>query len=302
MEKEKTLNEIIEEWLKFKKITLKESTYYRYIYMINQYIVPHFKNIEMEKLQKYDFNIFVTELMKVLKPTSIRNVISLLKSILAYGKKKYGYNFNFDFVAIPKVHKKELRVLSPKEKTKLEKYCLKHNTLRHIGIIICLNTGLRIGEICALKWDCIDLEKRVLQIKYTMQRIYNKIEKNSMIKIDIPKSEKSVRTIPISTKIYNILKPLKKQYAKNSFFLTGSSDTYLEPRTYQKMFEKCMKECKIKDLHFHSLRHSFASDCINIGMDTKSLSEVLGHNDIKTTLQTYVHSSLKSKKKYLERL
>ena len=182
MEKEITLNEIIEEWLKFKKITLKESTYYRYIYMINQYITPHFKNIKMEELQKYDFNIFVAELMKILKPTSIKNVISLLKSILAYSKKKYGYDFNFDFVAIPKVHKKELRVLSSRESTKLEKYCLKQNTLKHIGIIICLNTGLRIGEICALKWDCIDLDRRVLKVRFTMQRIYNKLEKNSMIK------------------------------------------------------------------------------------------------------------------------
>ena len=302
MKNEMTLEQIINIWLNFKKIVLKESTYYRYIYMINQYILPYFKDIKMIDLQKYDFNLFVIELMNNLKPTSIKNVISLLKSILYYSTKKYGYKFDFDFVVIPKIHKKELRVLTPKEKIKLEKYCLKHNTLKHIGIIICLNTGLRIGEICALKWDCIDLEKRILKVRFTMQRIYNKIEKNSIIKIDIPKSEKSIRTIPISTKLYNILKPLKKQYSKNSFFLTGLNTNYTEPRTYQRMFNKCMKECKIKDIHFHGLRHSFASDCINIGMDTKSLSEILGHNNIKTTLETYVHSSFSSKKRYLEKL
>ena len=174
MNKKQTLNEIIEEWLQYKKITLKESTYYRYIYMINQYITVHFKNIEMEKLQDYDFNIFIAELVKILKPTSIRNVISLLKSILSYSEKRYGYKFSFDFVSLPKVHRKELKVLSKKEKEKLEKYCVKNNTLKHIGIIICLNTGLRIGEICALKWDCIDLDRRVLKVKFTMQRIYNK--------------------------------------------------------------------------------------------------------------------------------
>ena len=302
MENDRTLKSIVAEWLKFKKITLKESTYFRYIYMINQYIFPHFEDIKMKELETYDLNIFVAQLMGTLKPTSIKNVISLLKSILYYSEKRYGYKFNFDFVAMPKVHKNELRVLSPREKTKLEKYCLNNNTLKHLGIIICLNTGLRIGEICALKWDCIDLEKRVLKVRYTMQRIYNKIEKHSTVVIDTPKSETSLRTIPISTKLYNILKPLKKYYSKNSFFLTGSADKFIEPRTYQRMFEKCMNDCKIRDLHFHGLRHSFASECINIGMDTKSLSEVLGHNDIKTTLQTYVHSSFKSKKRFLERL
>lgn len=254
---EKTLNEIIDEWLQYKKITLKESTYYRYIYMINQYIIPYFNNIEMNKLQEYNFNLFIAELVKVLSPTSIKNVVSLLKSILAYSEKKYGYKFNFDFVALPKVHKKELKVLSHKEKEKLEKYCIKNNTLKHIGIIICLNTGLRVGEICALKWDCIDLERRVLKVKFTMQRIYNKIDRNSKIKIDVPKSETSVRTIPISTKLYNILKPLKKQYSRNCYFLSGSSQKYVEPRTYQKMFEKCVKNCKITDFHFHRFKTYF---------------------------------------------
>lgn len=251
MENEKTLKGIVEEWLKFKKISLKESTYFRYIYMINQYILPNFRNKKMIEFENYDFNIFIAELMKTLRPTSIRNVVSLLKSILYYGYKKYGYKYNFDFVAMPKIHKKELRVLSSKEKTRLENYCLKQNTLKHLGIIICLNTGLRIGEICALKWNCIDLDKRVLKIRYTMQRIYNKIEKHSIVIIDTPKSETSVRTIPISTKLYNILKPLKKYYSKNSFFLTGSVEKFIEPRSYQRMFEKCMKDCKIKDLHFH---------------------------------------------------
>lgn len=251
MNKKQTLNEIIEEWLQYKKITLKESTYYRYIYMINQYITVHFKNIEMEKLQDYDLNIFIAELVKILKPTSIRNVISLLKSILSYSEKRYGYKFSFDFVSLPKVHKKELKVLSKKEKEKLEKYCVKNNTLKHIGIIICLNTGLRIGEICALKWDCIDLDRRVLKVKFTMQRIYNKIDKNSKITIDVPKSETSVRTIPISTKLYAILKPLKKQYSRNCYFLSGSEQKYIEPRTYQRMLKKCAKNCNIKDFHFH---------------------------------------------------
>lgn len=296
------LKKIINEWLQFKKISIKESSYFRYVYIINQYILPYFEDIDMEQLVEYDFNIYVENLLKFLSPTSTKNTLGIFKSILKFSQSKYDYRFNFDFVAIPKIHTDELRVLSKQEKSKLEKYCENSNTLRDIGILICLNTGLRIGEICALRWDCIDLDRHYIKVKKTMQRIYNKNDKKSIVKEDIPKTQKSVRTIPISTKLYNILKPLKKNFSKSCYFLTGSESNYIEPRNYQYMFKKCLKECKIRDFHFHQLRHTFATDCINVGMDTKSLSEILGHANVKVTLDKYVHSSFKSKKKYLEKL
>ncbi len=298
----KSFKSIIDEWLQFKKISIKESSYYRYIYIVEQYIMPYFESYNMEGLENFDFNIYVIELQKTLSPISIKNTMCILKSILGYAEKKYDYRFHLDFLAMPKVHTEELRVLSKKEKKKLEKYCLQKNSLKDIGIIICLNTGLRIGEMCALKWDCIDLDKHCIKVKKTMQRIYNKDENKSIIKIDVPKSQTSVRTIPISTKLYEILKPLQKQYSKNSYFLTGSEFIYLEPRSYQRIFKKILDNCNINNFHFHQLRHTFATDCINVGMDTKSLSEVLGHSNVTITLNRYVHSSFQAKKKYLERL
>ena len=296
------LDTIINEWLHFKKISIKESTYFRYVYIIEQYILPYFNNWEMDKLMKYDFNNYVEKLLETLSPVSVKNTLAIFKSILNFAQSKYGYNFNFKLVAIPKIHTEELRVLSKKEKNKLEKYCENRNTLRCIGILICINTGLRIGEICALKWDCIDLDKHCIKVKKTMQRIYNKNTKRSTVIVDIPKTQKSIRTIPISTKLYNILKPLKKDFSNDCYFLTGSEKEYIEPRNYQYMFRKCLKDCKIEGFHFHQLRHTFATDCINVGMDTKSLSEILGHSTVKVTLDKYVHSSFNSKIKYLERL
>lgn len=296
------LEKVIAEWLQFKKISIKESTYFRYVYIIDQYILPYFKDYDMKALVKYDFNIYIGNLLKFLSPITVKNTIGVFKSILKYAQSKYGYTFNFDFVAVPKVHTEELRVLSKQEKNKLERYCKKNNTLRDIGILICLNTGLRIGEICALKWNCIDLDRHCIKVKRTMQRIYNKDDKKSIVKEDIPKTQKSERTIPISTKLYDILKPMKNNFSKNSYFLTGSEYNYIEPRNYQYMFKKCLKDCKIKDFHFHQLRHTFATDCINVGMDTKSLSEILGHTNVKVTLDKYVHSSFNSKRKYLEKL
>lgn len=296
------LEKVIKEWLQFKKISIKESTYFRYVYIIDQYILPYFKDYDMKALVKCDFNVYIGNLLKFLSPTTVKNTIGVFKSILKYAQSKYGYTFNFDFVAVPKVHTEELRVLSKQEKNKLERYCKKNNTLRDIGILICLNTGLRIGEICALKWNCIDLDRHCIKVKRTMQRIYNKDDKKSIVKEDIPKTQKSERTIPISTKLYDILKPMKNNFSKNSYFLTGSEYNYIEPKNYQYMFKKCLKDCKIKDFHFHQLRHTFATDCINVGMDTKSLSEILGHTNVKVTLDKYVHSSFNSKRKYLEKL
>lgn len=296
------LEKVIKEWLQFKKISIKESTYFRYVYIIDQYILPYFKDYDMKALVKCDFNVYIGNLLKFLSPTTVKNTIGVFKSILKYAQSKYGYTFNFDFVAVPKVHTEELRVLSKQEKNKLERYCKKNNTLRDIGILICLNTGLRIGEICALKWNCIDLDRHCIKVKRTMQRIYNKDDKKSIVKEDIPKTQKSERTIPISTKLYDILKPMKNNFSKNSYFLTGSEYNYIEPRNYQYMFKKCLKDCKIKDFHFHQLRHTFATDCINVGMDTKYLSEILGHTNVKVTLDKYVHSSFNSKRKYLEKL
>ena len=153
-----------------------------------------------------------------------------------------------------------------------------------------------------MKWNCIDLDRHSIKVKRTMQRIYNKNDKKSIVKEDIPKTQKSIRTIPMSTKLYDILKPMKNNFSKNRYFLTGSEYNYIEPRNYQYMFKKCLKDCKIKDFHFHQLRHTFATDCINVGMDTKSLSEILGHTNVKVTLDKYVHSSFNSKRKYLEKL
>ena len=165
-----------------------------------------------------------------------------------------------------------------------------------------MNTGLRIGEICALKWKDINLEKRIIYVQATLERIYDENLKKTKVIIDKPKTKNSVRQIPISNKLYSILKPLKKKYEEEDFFLTGKSERYVEPRSYQYIYKRVLKKCKIQPHKFHCLRHSFASECINVGMDIKTLSEILGHANVNITLNIYVHSSYQTKKKYLEKI
>lgn len=144
------------------------------------------------------------------------------------------------------------------------------------------------------------MENRTINVKKTLQRVY--IEKKSSVIIDIPKTRTSIRSIPMSDKLYKILQPIQKHYKKEDFFLTGSQTKFLEPRSYQYIYKCILKESNVKPYKFHILRHTFATNCIEVGMDPKSLSEILGHSNVNITLNRYVHSSYKIKKKYLEKL
>ena len=167
---------------------------------------------------------------------------------------------------------------------------------------MCLNTGMRVGEICSLKWKNIDLANRYIYIENTMQRVYNEQQRNSNIMIDKPKSDCSIRSIPINQKLYEILKNIRKKYNDEDYFLSGKSNDIVEPRNYQYTLKSILKKCKLKPYKFHILRHTFATNCIEAGMDAKSLSEILGHADVNITLDIYVHSSDKIKKKYLDKI
>ena len=293
------------EWLEYKKSDIKESTYSNYLYNIKKYLLPELKDLNLKELEKYDFNNFINKLNKGLSSKTTRDILCNLKSILYFIEEEYGCKMiNIKKIKSPKINTKPLVILNDKEIKKLERYCLKLNTLKSIGIVICLNTGLRIGEICALKWENIDLDKREIYIKETVRRIYSKEQKGvkkTKVVIDTAKTQTSIRTIPISSKLYEILVPLKNKYKKEEFFLNGNQKM-IEPRSYRNSFKDFLKKTKMKSYNFHILRHTFATKCIEMGMDVKSLSEILGHSSVEITLNKYVHSSYKRKKKYLEKL
>ena len=292
--------EISAEWLEVKKTTIKQSTYYKYAYCIDKYLKKKLGKLRKRDLEKYDYNKMTNNLTKELSPKTVKEILNVLKSILKYANRRYGMKIDTELIVSPKVRMKEINVLSKKEVIKLEKYCLNENSLKSLGIVICLNTGLRIGEICALQWQDIDFEKKMIHIKKTLQRVYT-IEKKTKIIIDSSKTDSSIRDIPMSDKIYHILKEIHRKQDQNAFFLTGSLQ-YIEPRCYQNTFKRILQESNIKEYNFHALRHTFATNCVKVGMDIKSLSEVLGHASVDVTLNRYVHSSYEMKKKYLQKL
>ena len=297
---EMNFERISAEWLEYKRNNVKESTYYNYMYNIERYLKPFFNQRNIDEILNY--NDFIQELKEKYALETIKRIVNVLKSILNYYQDEYNVILKTKKITLPKTEKRKVKILSHQEKEKLEKYCLEENTLKSLGIIICLNTGLRIGEICALKWKNIDLEEKSIYVEQTMQRVYIKQDKKSKIIIDKPKSSYSIRTIPMNKKVYNILKSIQKNYKENDFLLTGDSEKFVEPRNYQHNFQIFLKNSKIKHYKFHCLRHTFATACIEVGMDIKSLSEILGHANTTITLDIYVHSSDKIKKKYLEKL
>ena len=296
----KNFRVVTEEWLKYKKNTVKKSTYYNYSYSVEKYLYPKFADQDITQIK--DYNDFIEKLTDTLAPKTVRDIVTKLKEIINFYEEEHNTKLNIKKMSLPKMNKKEIQILSNKEKQKLEKYCIQQNDLKSLGILICLNTGLRVGEVCALRWENVDFETRRIHVEKTIERIYSKEENKTIVIIDTPKSITSVRTIPINSKLYNILKQIRGKSKKTDFVLTGSSEHYVEPRNYQYHFKEILKRNKVKKYKFHTLRHTFATNCIEAGMDIKSLSEILGHADVSITLNIYVHSSDKAKRKYLEKI
>ena len=307
------MNTLCDEWLEAVRIKVKQSTYANYYSNVNNHIKSYFKNYTLKMIDNSSINCMIKEKSingrldekGGLSSKTIRNLVIILKQIIKYAEKKnYIADFDYDFM-LPKVQSSNFKVLTPKEQERLVYYLKSTINIEKIGVFLSLYAGLRIGEICALKWRDIDFDLEVLKINKTLQRIKN-IDTDEKTKtkiiIDIPKSEKSIKDIPLPSFLLETLKQYKNKYSPNSYILTGTPHKFVEPRLYEKKFKQYLKEIKISGIKFHGLRHTFATRAIENGFDVKSLSEILGHASVEFTLKQYVHSSLELKKSSMERL
>ena len=195
-------------------------------------------------------------------------------------------------------------MLSFSDEKRLNAYLKKHLTPENFGIILAKEAGLRIGEICALQWNDFDLDKGTVCINKTLQRVKNTDEKTTSktkIIITAPKSQKSVREIPLSDKLMAIVKKLYNYENSDTYVVTGTKK-YSEPRKIQRKFMKLLKSFGIMHVCFHGLRHLFATEAVENGFDIKSLSEILGHSTVKFTLDRYVHGSFELKRANMNKM
>ena len=297
------LETVTSDWLESRN-GLKESTVAQYHSLITRHILPYWQGQMIGEINTFHVEQYVSCLLKSgLSPKTTADILILLRSIFKYAKKA-GYSAVCDFkeIQIPKSNR-SMRVLSQWEQRKLADFLLKNTDYSKLGVLLALYTGLRIGELCSLKWGHIDLKDRVLRVKQTMQRIKNLSGEGgtkTKIVITSPKSEKSMREIPIPE---FLMPPLQKFAGEpNAYILTGSPDKFTEPRTMQKRFKAYLKASGVEDANFHATRHTFATRAVELGFDVKSLSELLGHANVNTTLMLYVHPSFALKREYMDRL
>lgn len=303
MNEQKQLSEVIDLWKIDKKQYVKKSSFSAYTLLIENHLLPNFGNkiaIEEAVVQSFVFQKLETGLSH----KTIKDILIVLKMILKFGAKNKWLQYTpFDIQFPTEREKHNIEVLTKTDQKKIMNYIQEHFTFRNLGVYICLSAGMRIGEVCALTWEDIDTDNGIISVNRTIQRIYvieDGTRRTELI-LDTPKTKNSIREIPISKDLLRILKPFKK-IVNQSFFVLTNDAKPTEPRTYRSYYKNLMKELKMPELKFHGLRHSFATRCIESNCDYKTVSVLLGHSNISTTLNLYVHPNMEQKKKAIEQM
>lgn len=301
----------IDEWLKNSKLRVKESTFIRYKNTVENHIKPVLGKYPISKISTSLMEQFIFDRLNNgrvdhkggLSPKTIADILTIVKVSFKYAE-SFGMPIicSFERLSIKK-HPREMRVFSLQEQKRLTSTLLTDMDRSKLGVLVCLYTGIRIGELCALKWENISLTEKTLRVRYTMQRIQksNSFEnQKTHVIITEPKSTAALRMIPLPELIVKELSRFESSPC--SYLLTGENAIFVEPRTIQNRFKTFLKESKIENVNFHALRHTFATRCIEVGFDAKTLSEILGHSSVKITLDKYVHSSMDLKRSNMEKL
>ena len=294
-----------DEWLILSRNRVKESTYVKYYNTVNRHLKPDLGCFLPQNLNTVLIEEFSNALLlDGLSPKTVRDILVVLKAVLKHCRRQIGTNFPDIEVIYPKERKKDMRVLTLEEQQRFISYLLSDMDEVKFGVLLALLTGLRIGEVCALKWEDISVADKVIHISSTMQRLQT-LDRSSNAKTRVmigdAKSQTSKRVIPLNASTSELCKQMQV-FNGNAYVLTGDPVRYLEPRVLQYRLAKYTADCNLKDVHFHALRHTFATRCVEVGFEIKSLSEILGHASAKVTLDRYVHSSLDLKRANMDKL
>ncbi len=303
MVKRKNISEVSNLWKEEKRSYIKKSSYSAYLLLLENHLLPYF-GVKTEIEEKDVQQFVLKKLNEGLSQKSIKDMIIVLKMIIRYGVKQKLLDYSEIEIKFPSENERtELEILTRQDHKKLLDYLEKYFTFKNLGIYICLSTGMRIGEICGLRWSDIDCDDGIIKVRRTLQRVYIITEngRHTEIVIDTPKTKNSIRDIPMTSDLLRLIKPIKK-IVKEDFYVVTNDEKPTEPRTYRNYYKKLLKKLQIHDLKFHGLRHSFATRCIECKCDYKTVSVILGHSNISTTLNLYVHPNLEQKKKCVNQM
>lgn len=301
------------QWLATRKPPrTKPPTYSQYICKLESHILPRLGRIPMEKINSDSINQFALELLENgrldgnggLAPKTAKDIISIVLQILHLAYERGDYRLiGEELLSIP-IPRKEIRVLEIEDEKSLNELLFTATDFGKIGVLLMLYTGIRVGELCALRYSDIHLQEGAVSIRRTMERIRNtnpEIPSKTTIWIGTPKSISSIRNIPLPTFLIDPIFQCKRRAEPDGYVLTGKSNRYLEPRAFQYRFKRYLVEAGIANINLHALRHTFATRCAELAFDHKSLSEILGHSSVSFTIDRYVHSNFYKKKVQMER-
>ena len=304
---------LYQEWLKiwlenYVRPSSKQRTYSRYSEIVDGHLTPKFGEFELQNITPYEIQCFVTELLKTgnlktgqgLSASYVNSIITVIQNTL---RSAYSLGLVEEYIGNkikrPRVNEKRVECFTMRDQKKIEKYILDLNQTKFFGVLLCLYTGLRIGELMALEWSDIDMTKGEIQISKTCY--YGKNNNDIYGRItDVPKTASSIRVIPIPKRLIPYLKDANKKSRSTHIVSNGTKPISI--RSYQRSFSRLLQKLGIEHHGFHSLRHTFATRALECGMDVKTLSEILGHKSPTITLNRYSHSMMEHKKEMMNRL
>lgn len=300
----KTVGEIARLWKEDKRKYVKYSTFAAYALILEDHILPEFE--DKTWLCERDVQEFVLKKIKSgLSSKSVKDILVVLRMIMIFGERYGAWKYEKWRIKFPTERTvPRLEILDLEDHRRLLLHLRERTSLHNLGIYMSLTTGMRIGEICALQWDDVDLNAGTISIRKTIERIYTVEEdgeRHTKLVIGPPKTPYSIREIPVTGELAALLLSLRGSASGKDYVLTGT-ERPTEPRTYRNHYDRLLRQLCIPHIKFHGLRHSFATRCIESECDYKTVSAILGHSDIRTTLNLYVHPNMEQKKRCIDKM
>lgn len=296
----KLFKEVAAQWIEAKRKLVKHSTFCAYNLILHTHLLPLYGNndaVTEAEAQK----MVIDKLNAGLARKTVRDILATLKAIVKYGVKHHGWSpISWDIVYPTETAVKKLPVLTMTNQRKLMKHISEAPTAQNIGVMMALCTGMRIGEVCALKWADVNMQSRIITVRSTIGRIYDYEKKATERLLTSPKTRTSNREIPICRELLMDLRAIRKD-TPNAVYVVGCGETAKEPRTYRDYFARLLTRLNIPKIVFHGLRHTFATRCIECQCDYKTVSTILGHSNVSTTLNLYVHPNIDQKKRCIDK-
>lgn len=300
--------DLLSQWLAARRPELKETTLNRYEYLLRRHVLPELGEVPLHRLHARTINAFLENKRKggglaaggELSAAYVRSIAVVIQSALRYGTAEGLCPPITGKICKPAMESAEIRILSQEEQRALEQTIYAHTDPTGIGVLLALYGGLRIGEVCALSWEDVDLAHATIRVRHTVSRVRTPDGSRTALILSSPKTTASFRTVPIHPALLPLLQNTLR--TGGSPYVAADAKTFVNPRTFAYRFQRLLERAKLPPIRFHALRHTFATRCIAAGMDVKTLSELMGHSGVTVTMNTYVHTSLETKQRQLAKL